>query len=87
MKMLDKVVIITGAAAGYKTGGPSIGSAIALKFAAEGAKVVVVDIREKMGELTAQKIQEAGGKGLFVKADVSKTEDVKKAIKITKQEF
>ena len=87
MKMKDRVALVTGAALGYKSGGPSIGSAIAFKFASEGAKVVVVDILEEMGQKTVDKIRENGGEGLFVKADVSKTDDVKRAIEITKQSF
>jgi NAD(P)-dependent dehydrogenase (short-subunit alcohol dehydrogenase family) len=87
MKMEDKVVLVTGAALGYKSGGPSIGSTIALKLAEEGASVVVVDIREKMGKLTAERIKLRGGSSSFVKVDVSQTNDVKKAIEITKREF
>ena len=56
MKLKNKVAVITGAALGYKDGGPSIGSSIAFKFAKEGAKIVVVDILEQMGKKTAQKI-------------------------------
>ncbi len=87
MKLKNKVAVITGAALGYKDGGPSIGSAIAFKFAKEGAKIVVVDILEQMGKKTAKKINETGGTAIFVKADVSKTEEVKNVIKITKDRF
>lgn len=80
MKMQNKVALVTGAALGYKNGGPSIGSAIAFKFASEGAKVVVVDILEEMGQRTVDKIKENGGEGLFVRTDVSKTDDVKRVI-------
>ena len=44
MRMQNKVALVTGAALGYKSGGPSIGSEIAIKLASEGAKIVVVDI-------------------------------------------
>jgi NAD(P)-dependent dehydrogenase (short-subunit alcohol dehydrogenase family) len=87
MKMQDKVALVTGAALGYKDGGPSIGSAIAFKLASEGAKVVAVDILEAMGQRTVDKIKERGGDGLFVKTNVSKTDEVKRAIEITKREF
>lgn len=87
MKMQNKVALVTGAALGYKYGGPSIGSAIAFKLASEGAKVVVVDILEEMGQRTADRIREDGGTGLFVKADVSETAAVQRAIEITRQEF
>lgn len=87
MKMQGKVALVTGAALGYKNGGPSIGSAIAFKLASEGAKVVAVDILEKMGQRTVDKIRGWGGDGLFVKTDVSKTDEVKRSIEITKREF
>jgi NAD(P)-dependent dehydrogenase (short-subunit alcohol dehydrogenase family) len=87
MKMKEKVILVTGAALGYSHGGPSIGSAIAFKFASEGARVVVVDILEEMGERTAERIRENGGTGLFIKTDVSKTYEVKEAIEITRQKF
>ncbi|MHA1855257.1 MAG: SDR family NAD(P)-dependent oxidoreductase [Promethearchaeota archaeon] len=87
MKLKNKVAIITGAALGYKYGGPSIGSSIAFKFATEGAKVVVVDINEKMGNLTAERINKSRGNAIFIKADVSKTKEVKDVIKITEEKF
>lgn len=87
MKMQNRVALVTGAALGYKYGGPSIGSAIAFKLASGGAKVVVVDILEEMGQRTADKIVENGGAALFVRADVSKTDEVKRAVEITRQEF
>ena len=52
MKMQNKIALVTGAALGYRYGGPSIGSAIAFKLASEGARVVVVDILEETGEGT-----------------------------------
>ena len=87
MKLRGKVALVTGAAVGYKSGGPSIGSAIAFRFASEGAKVVVVDILEKMGQRTADKIRENGGEALFIRTDVSKTDEVKKAIELTRRSF
>jgi NAD(P)-dependent dehydrogenase (short-subunit alcohol dehydrogenase family) len=87
MKMQNKIALVTGAALGYKDGGPSIGSDIAFKFASEGASVVVVDVLEEMGQRTVDRIEENGGTGLFVKTDVSKTDEVKRAIEITEREF
>lgn len=87
MKMQNKIALVTGAALGYKNGGPSMGSAIAFKLASEGAKVVVVDILEEMGQRTVNKIKENGGEGLFVRTDVSKTDEIKRTIKITRRKF
>jgi NAD(P)-dependent dehydrogenase (short-subunit alcohol dehydrogenase family) len=84
MNMQDKVALVTGAALGYSSGGPSIGSAIALKLASEGARVMVVDILEEMGERTAARIRENGGTSLFIRTDVSKTDEVKRAIEMAR---
>lgn len=87
MKMQNKVALITGAALGFKDGGPSIGSAIALKLASEGASVVVVDILEEMAERTARAIRDNGGTSLSIRTDVSRTDEVKRAIEMTRREF
>lgn len=87
VKMPDKVALVTGAALGYREGGPSIGSAIAFRLAAEGAKVVVVDILEQMGQRTVERIRENGGKGLFVRTDVAKTDEVIHAVEVTRERF
>ena len=87
MKLKNKVALVTGAALGFKEGGPSIGSAIALKFASEGAKIVVVDVLEDMGQKTIDQIVENGGEGIFVKADASKTEEVRNTISLTQKTY
>jgi len=68
-KIDGKVAIITGAAAG-------IGKATAVLFAQEGAKVVVADVMDELGEETVKMINDSGGKAVFVHTDVSKAEDV-----------
>jgi NAD(P)-dependent dehydrogenase (short-subunit alcohol dehydrogenase family) len=87
MKMPGKVALVTGAALGYRSGGPSIGSAIAFKLAAEGARVVVVDILAEMGQRTVERIRENGGVGLFVRADVAKTAEVIHAVEVTREHY
>ena len=64
----DKVALITGGSSG-------IGRATALRFASEGAKVVVGARRIEEGEETVRMIKQAGGKALFFKTDVSKEAD------------
>lgn len=87
MKLKNKVALVTGAALGYKDGGDSIGSAIAFKLASEGARIIVVDVLEEMGQRTAATITEKGGEAFFIKADVADSEEVKGAVKMAKEKF
>lgn len=76
----SKTVLITGGSSG-------IGRATAIAFGKLGANVVVSSRREKEGEETAQLVNEAGGVGYFVKADVAKVEDIKNLIQQTVAKF
>lgn len=70
MGALDgKVALITGAAGG-------LGRVSARIFAREGARVVIVDIKQDGGEETVKLIKNDGGDSIFVKADVSNSSDV-----------
>lgn len=80
MRLKGKVAIITGA-------GMGMGREAALLFASEGAKVIVFDMNKKAGAETVKLIQKAKGKAIFTQGDVSKEEDVKKAIKKGVKEF
>lgn len=66
----DKVMVITGAAAG-------IGKATALRAAKEGAKVVLVDVLEDQGKQVMQEIIDGGGKAIYLNLDLSKEENCK----------
>jgi NAD(P)-dependent dehydrogenase (short-subunit alcohol dehydrogenase family) len=63
------VALVTG-------GGGGIGRAIALRLAAGGADVAVVDLDESLGAETARLVEAAERKALFIKADVSVSADV-----------
>jgi len=76
MRLEGKVALITGAASG-------MGRAMAILFAKEGAKVTVADVNEVGGQETVRIIQQGGGIGQFVRADVSKTTDIQNMIKTT----
>jgi NAD(P)-dependent dehydrogenase (short-subunit alcohol dehydrogenase family) len=69
-----KVAIVTG-------GGTGIGQATAVAFARQGAKVVIAG--RSNAEETLRRIKAAGGEAIFVKADVSKAEDVQRIVKTT----
>jgi NAD(P)-dependent dehydrogenase (short-subunit alcohol dehydrogenase family) len=69
MKLKDQVAIVTGA-------GRNIGEEIAKLFAAEGAKVAVVDLDRPRAERATSAINAAGGEAETFIADVSKGGDV-----------
>ena len=79
-RLQGKVALITGAASG-------IGQAAARRFAAEGARVVVVDIQDAAGEATAAAVRAAGGEAHFVHADVSRVEDAEGMVDAALQRF
>lgn len=64
-----RVALVTGGSSG-------IGRDTALKFSAEGAKVVVADVNVGGGEETVRLIEKAGGAAIFVKTDVAVADEV-----------
>ena len=71
--MTDRIAIVTGAARG-------IGAATALRLAADGMAVAVLDLDEAACAGTVKEIADVGGRALAVGADVSKSDDVKAAV-------
>jgi NAD(P)-dependent dehydrogenase (short-subunit alcohol dehydrogenase family) len=80
MKLSGKTAIVTG-------GGSGIGRAAALRFAKEGANVVVADIDAMNAEETACYIREQEGSSIFVKTDVADPEQIKQLIETTTSTF
>ena len=70
MRFYGKVALVTGASKG-------IGKAASLAFAREGANVAIVDIDQSHGEATAKETQSEGREALYVRADVSKPDEVR----------
>jgi 3-oxoacyl-[acyl-carrier protein] reductase len=69
----QRVAIVTGAARG-------IGAATALRLAADGLAVAVIDLEETAAKGTVEAIQAAGGRALAVGADVSEADQVEAAV-------
>jgi NAD(P)-dependent dehydrogenase (short-subunit alcohol dehydrogenase family) len=76
-RLAGKVAVITGAGSG-------IGRASAKLFVAEGAKVVVAEIDQALGEASAR---EAGDGARFVRTDVTDEESVKRMVQQAKDAF
>jgi 3-oxoacyl-[acyl-carrier protein] reductase len=80
-KLGGKVALVTGASKG-------IGAAIAIKFAAEGASVVVNYASSKTGaDKVVAEITAAGGKAVAVQADCAKKADIDRLFAETKKAF
>ncbi len=79
-KLRGKVAIVTGAGAG-------IGRGSAIVLARAGARVVVDDIDAEGGQETVRRIEEAGGEAIFVRADVSKNDEVRSLVARVEQTY
>jgi NAD(P)-dependent dehydrogenase (short-subunit alcohol dehydrogenase family) len=73
MKLQGQIAIITGA-------GRNIGKAMAELFAAEGAKIAVVETHEGRGQAVVDEINKAGNEAILVLCDVSKSKDVQQMV-------
>jgi NAD(P)-dependent dehydrogenase (short-subunit alcohol dehydrogenase family) len=80
MKLRDQVAIVTGA-------GRNIGEEIAKLFAAEGARVAVVDLDAERGERVAAEVRQSGGEAEFFLVDVSHGSDVAELVRAVVTRF
>jgi NAD(P)-dependent dehydrogenase (short-subunit alcohol dehydrogenase family) len=79
-RLAGKIALISGGATG-------MGGASSKLFAAEGAKVGIVDRNEEAGRAVVEEIRAAGGTAMFAKADVSKADEVDAAVKAVMAEY
>ena len=80
MRLANKVALITGAGSG-------IGRESALLFSREGARVVVVDVKDEAGEAVVEELRSAGGEAVYVHADVSKVADAEAMVRSAEESF
>jgi len=78
--LTGRVAIITGATSG-------IGKATALRFAEEGADLVITGRRAELGQRLERAINEASGHCVFVEADHTRAEDCSRVVERTLAEF
>lgn len=79
-RMQGKTAIITGAASGF-------GRSTALRFASEGAQVVVADLQAAPGQALVDQLQQQGHQALFVACDVSREDSVQALVQATVAAF
>jgi NAD(P)-dependent dehydrogenase (short-subunit alcohol dehydrogenase family) len=80
VRLAGKATVLTGASAG-------IGRACALRFAREGARLVLADLDEAAGVALAREIEAGGGSATFVRADVGRREDSERAVDACVERF
>ena len=80
MEIREKAAVITG-------GGSGIGRAVSQRLAHEGASIVVADIDEAGGAETVKRIESAGGRAVFVRADVTSEQDTRRMLDTAVQKF
>lgn len=80
MRLEEKVALITGGTSG-------IGSATAMRFAAEGAAVAITGRNAERGDQVVQEIVANGGDALFIRSDVRSADDCRRAVDQTLDRF
>lgn len=80
MKLEGRVAVITGGTSG-------IGRTTAVLFGREGARVVIVGRRREEGEKTGALVRGKGGEALFLRTDISRSQEVREMVRRAVDEY
>ena len=80
MRLKNKIGIVTAAASG-------MGRAGAIRFAAEGASVAVVDLNKEATDTVVRQISAAGGKAIGLSGDLTSDEFARDIVRADRQAF
>lgn len=80
MKLEGRVAVITGGTSG-------IGRTTAVLFGREGARVVIVGRRREEGEKTGALVRGKGGEALFLRMDISRSQEVREMVRRAVDEY
>jgi 2-hydroxycyclohexanecarboxyl-CoA dehydrogenase len=73
LELSGKVALVTG-------GGRNVGRAVCLRFAREGARVIVNDFYADRADAVAKEIRDAGGVAIGIRADITQEDQVRKMV-------